>query len=105
MSKYEHLEKDELIRLLQRRDARRQLGLVWERDESAGGELEADAALNEDYVALDLDPALSHGETPWKNLIIEGDNFDALRQFVYLRKLGERLQSSGSFDVARMPHA
>lgn len=27
------------------------------------------------------------------------------RQFVYLRKLGERLQSSGTFDVARMRHA
>jgi adenine-specific DNA-methyltransferase len=105
MSKYEHLEKDELIRLLQRRDARRQLGLVWERDVvivERGVGLQLSACT---LVALDLDPALSHGETPWKNLIIEGDNFDALRQFVYLRKLGERLQSSGSFDVARMPHA
>src|SRR5690606_20576492 len=63
-----------LIRLLQRRDAERQLGLVWERDE-----IEADAAVNSDYVALQPDPALSHGDAPWDNLIIEGDNFDALR--------------------------
>ncbi|MEN9311650.1 MAG: hypothetical protein RLY77_1775 [Pseudomonadota bacterium] len=74
MTRYEHLEKEDLIRLLQRRDAQRQLGLVWERDE-----IDADAALNEDYVALELDATLSHGSAPWGNLIIEGDNFDALR--------------------------
>lgn len=73
-TKYDHLERDALIRLLQRRDAERQLGLVWERDE-----IEADAALNDDYVALDLDAGLSHGDGPWSNLIIEGDNHDALR--------------------------
>jgi adenine-specific DNA-methyltransferase len=79
VSKYDDLDRDALIRLLQRRDAQRQLGLVWERDESAGGELETDAALNNDFVALDLDLDLSHGDAPWRNLIIEGDNFDALR--------------------------
>ena len=42
-------------------------------------EIDADNALNDDYVALGLDPALSHGDAPWQNLIIEGDNFDALR--------------------------
>ena len=73
-SRYEHLDKAALVRLLERRDAERQLGLVWERDE-----LEADAALNDDFVALDLDLALSHGAAPYDNLIIEGDNFDALR--------------------------
>ncbi len=73
-TKYDHLERDALIRLLQRRDAERQLGLVWERDE-----IEADAALNDDYVALALDAGLSHGDAPWGNLIIEGDNYDALR--------------------------
>ncbi len=74
MSRYDHLDRDDLIRLLQRRDAERQLGLVWERDE-----IDADAALNDDYVALQLDPALSHGDAPWTNMIIEGDNYDALR--------------------------
>lgn len=73
-SQYDHLDRDALIRLLQRRDAERQLGLVWERDE-----IEADAAVNDDYVALSLDTGLSHGAAPWPNLIIEGDNFDALR--------------------------
>lgn len=73
-TKYDHLERDALIRLLQRRDAERQLGLVWERDE-----IETDAALNDDYVALALDAGLSHGDAPWGNLIIEGDNYDALR--------------------------
>jgi adenine-specific DNA-methyltransferase len=47
---------------------------VWERDD-----IDPDTAINDDYVALDLDPALSHGDAPWRNLIIEGDNYDALR--------------------------
>ncbi|KGE53656.1 site-specific DNA-methyltransferase [Xanthomonas axonopodis pv. vasculorum] len=72
--KYDHLDRQTLIGLLQRRDAERQLGLVWERDE-----IEADQALNDDFVALSLDADLSHGEAPWDNLIIEGDNYDALR--------------------------
>ncbi len=33
MGKYGHLDRDALIRLLGRRDAERQLGLVWDRDE------------------------------------------------------------------------
>ncbi len=74
MPDYDTLDRETLIRLLQRRDAERQLGLVWERDE-----IEADSAINSDFVALTLDPALSHGNAPWDNLIIEGDNFDALR--------------------------
>jgi adenine-specific DNA-methyltransferase len=74
MSKYDHLDKDALVRLLERRDSERQLGLVWERDE-----IEADNALNSDFVALSLDQKLSHGTSPWDNLIIEGDNYDALR--------------------------
>jgi adenine-specific DNA-methyltransferase len=74
VSKYDHLDKDALVRLLTRRDTERQLGLVWERDD-----IDPDAAINDDYVALDLDPALSHGDAPWRNLIIEGDNYDALR--------------------------
>lgn len=74
--KYDDLDRDTLIRLLERRDAERQLGLVWERDEEKYG---ADKAVNDDYVALDLDTSLSHGHGPWQNLIIEGDNYDALR--------------------------
>ena len=74
VGKYEALDRDALVRLLERRDAERQLGLVWERDE-----LDPDRADHRDYVALGLDPALSHGDGPWPNLIIEGDNLDALR--------------------------
>ncbi len=57
-----------------KRDAQRKLGLVWERDE-----IEADKARNTDFVALDLDEKLSFGDAQYENLIIEGDNFDALR--------------------------
>ncbi|MDZ3822311.1 MAG: site-specific DNA-methyltransferase [Pseudoxanthomonas sp.] len=80
--RYDHLDRDALVRILERRDSERQLGLVWERPEAEGGELEADASVNADFVALELDPALSHGDAPWRDLIIEGDNHDALR---YLR--------------------
>jgi adenine-specific DNA-methyltransferase len=80
MSSYDHLSKEELVRLIQareRRDATR-FGLIWE-----ANEIDRDKTINSDFVTLDLDPRLSVGEDgPWRNLIIEGDNFDALR---YLR--------------------
>jgi adenine-specific DNA-methyltransferase len=66
LSSFWKLETDETLRVL-----------VWE-----ANEIERDKALNQDFVALDLDQSLSCGDAPWKNLIIEGDNFDALR---YLR--------------------
>jgi adenine-specific DNA-methyltransferase len=77
--KYDDLSHDELVRLLESRDRRdaTRFGLVWE-----ANEIERDRALNNDFVALDLDKSLCAGAGPWRNLIIEGDNFDALR---YLR--------------------
>ncbi len=77
MSSYDHLSKEQLIALLQRREREASYGLVWERDE-----IEPDKHINDDFVALDLDRTLSSGDGPWENLIIEGDNYDALR---YLR--------------------
>lgn len=74
MSKYAHLTHEDLVRLLERRDSERKLGLNWERNS-----IEHDLALNEDFVALDLNESLSCGEAPYDNLLIEGDNFDALR--------------------------
>ncbi len=79
LGKYADLSKEELIRLLEAREQRARFGLVWE-----ANEIERDRALNSDFVALDLDPALScppssGGEAGWRNLLIEGDNFDALR--------------------------
>ena len=52
MGKYDELNKDELVRLLEARDRREatRFGLVWE----AGAEKET--GLNTDYVALDLVP-------------------------------------------------
>lgn len=83
MAKYDHLSKDELVRLLEARDRRdsTRFGLVWE-----ANEIERDKAINEDFVALDMLPEFSLPQQApdggWKNLIVEGDNFDALR---YLR--------------------
>jgi adenine-specific DNA-methyltransferase len=78
-SRYEHLNQEELRRLLEARDQRdvTRFGLVWE-----ANEIERDQSLNSSFVALDLLPELCVGSPPWRNLIIEGDNFDALR---YLR--------------------
>ncbi len=80
--KYEHLSREELIRLLEARERRARFGLVWEANEEL-----RERALNSDFVALDLDlelsvPRKSGGGKMFSNLIIEGDNFDALR---YLR--------------------
>ena len=71
---YSDLTREQLIGLLKARDQRTRFGLVWE-----ANEIERDQALNGDFVALDLVPELSCGPAPWRNLIIEGDNFDALR--------------------------
>lgn len=48
--------------------------MVWERDK-----IGHERALNSDFVALDLIDGLSVGDAPYQNLLIEGDNFDALR--------------------------
>src|SRR5574338_467914 len=74
---YDDYTREELLRLLRERDRRPRFGLLWERDE-----IDHDRSVNSDFVALDLDPALSHGAAPYDNLVIEADNFDALR---YLR--------------------
>lgn len=74
---YDHLSREALIELLKRRDRRMPYGLVWEQREIA-----PDAALNRDFVGLELDPELSCGAAPWRDLIIEGDNYDALRTLV-----------------------
>lgn len=84
MPRYDDYSREELVRLLEARDRRdaTRFGLVWETNE-----VEREKALNGDFVALDLDAGLSTAPTPgtegadaaWRNLIIEGDNFDALR--------------------------
>lgn len=71
---YDQYSKEELLRILRERERRPKFGLVWERDAIAH-----DKRLNDDYVALKLDGALSCGDAPYGNMVIEGDNFDALR--------------------------
>lgn len=73
-TRYDHLTREELQAILVKRDAERKLGLVWERNE-----LEREAGGNHDFIAADLDGNLSIGEAPYRNLLIEGDNKDALR--------------------------
>ena len=75
--KYEEYSREELLRLLRERDRKPRFGLVWERNE-----IEHDRSLNDDFVMLEPDAALSVDDAPHHNLVIEGDNFDALR---YLR--------------------
>jgi hypothetical protein len=54
-SRYDHLTKDELARLLEARDRRdaTRFGLVWEANEIA-----RDQAINSDFIALDFVPEL-----------------------------------------------
>lgn len=78
-NQYEDYSREDLIRLIhdRDRDLKPKLGLLWERDG-----IDHDRSVNADFVALDFDADLSCGDDPHQNLIIEGDNFDALR---YLR--------------------
>jgi adenine-specific DNA-methyltransferase len=91
--KYDNHTREELPRLLRERDRKPRFGLLWERDE-----IDHDRSVNTDSVALDLDPALSHGAAPFDNLIIEADNFDALRHGVPLMLVQEE---SGRFMTVR----
>jgi adenine-specific DNA-methyltransferase len=70
---YDDLPREALIEILKRRDYERRLGLVWERRD-----IEADASVNGDFLVLDDDPDLSEGGAS-ANLVIEADNYDALR--------------------------
>lgn len=72
--RYDGLTRSELVRMLELRDKSRRLGLVWERNE-----IEADRALEGDFVAAAPVPELAEGAAPWRNLVIEADNYDALR--------------------------
>lgn len=74
MSKYDDLPREQLIELLKKRDRTKKLGLVWERDE-----IEADNAVDANFVAATIIPDLSEKPAPWRNMVIEGDNYDALR--------------------------
>lgn len=51
--KYDDLNKAQLIKLLEKRDRTKKLGLVWERDE-----IEADAAVDANFVACEIAPEL-----------------------------------------------
>lgn len=75
--KYDEYTKAELLRLIRERDRKPQFGLVWERDE-----IDHDRSVNADFVVLECDGTLGCGDAPYSNLLIESDNFDALR---YLR--------------------
>lgn len=72
--KYDTLTQAQLIELLEKRDRTKKLGLVWERDEIA-----ADQAIDENFIACEIVPDLSDKPAPWANMVMEGDNFDALR--------------------------
>lgn len=74
---YDDLTREELIAVLQRRDALARYGLRWERDS-----IPQDKSLNRDFVGFELNEELSVGEGAWTNLVVEGDNFDALRHLV-----------------------
>jgi len=74
---YDNLTREELIAVLQRRDIMARYGLRWERDS-----IPKDWSLNRDFVGFEPNETLSVGSGYWTNLVVEGDNFDALRHLV-----------------------
>jgi adenine-specific DNA-methyltransferase len=71
------LNEHQLRRVLIEHLTKRKLGLNWEHSL-----IERDAALNNDVVLPRLNESLSYSSqpgVPFRNLIVEGDNFDALR--------------------------
>lgn len=75
LAELEHLNEQQLRRLLVEHLTRQKLGLYWEASAIA-----RDAALNADLVLPRLVEELSVGrDSHHRNLIIEGDNYDALR--------------------------
>jgi adenine-specific DNA-methyltransferase len=73
-SKYQNLSKPQLIDLLETRDSTKKLGLVWEHDG-----LDHTRAEENTFSVAQIDIGLSDKAAPWDNLVIEGDNHDALR--------------------------
>lgn len=71
---YDRLKKSELIALLEQHDQTKKLGLVWERNSDGDKGVK-----NHDLILADLDAELSCQTAPWDNLVIEGNNYDALR--------------------------
>lgn len=74
--KYDHLSKEQLVALLEEREEEKRLGLVWEKDPALVGK---DESVNDQFVTLSHVAEVSCGSGPQRNLIIEGDNYDALR--------------------------
>lgn len=71
---FENLTREQLLKLVRQRERQKKLGLVWERDA-----IERDKALDDRFVSLSFVPELRDGDGPWPNMVVEGDNFDALR--------------------------
>lgn len=77
LAQLEHLNAQQLRRLLVEQLTQKKLGLHWE-----SNAIERDAALNANIVLPLINLDYSHwpdGDEPASNLIIEGDNFDSLR--------------------------
>jgi adenine-specific DNA-methyltransferase len=77
LAQLEHLNAQQLRRLLVEQLTQKKLGLNWE-----SNAIERDAALNANIVLPRINLDNSHwlnGDEPASNLIIEGDNFDSLR--------------------------
>jgi adenine-specific DNA-methyltransferase len=80
LARLEGLGAPELRRLLVEHLTKRKLGLYWESDAIARDEaLNADVVLPRHVPELSYQPAAMTADASYPNLIIEGDNFDALR--------------------------
>lgn len=71
---YESMSQEMLVRILRRSETDRKIGFVWERNA-----IDHEEALAATFPNPVLVPEFGVGEAPWRNLIIEGDNFDSLK--------------------------
>ena len=73
-SQYEGWSNDRLIAELEK--VSNQFGLRWDKRQA---DRDFEQERKESLVVLDHEPSFSVGAAPYQNLLIEGDNFDALR--------------------------
>lgn len=78
--RYDRLNKAQLVALLEQNDRTKKLGLVWERGHIG-------TYTERDITVAHIDEHLSDKPAPWDNLVIEGDNYDAL-QWLRMTHLG-----------------
>ena len=84
-TKYESLEKGQLINLVERLESRKRYGIVWDEEISSEENL-ALHANSYPYLKYHSENSIVKGEDAPNFLLIEGDNYHALTSLYYSHK-------------------